>query len=219
MERFPSAGTVPPSDDPPAHVPLGIRVRDVFGDYLGAVNLNLGCGFHPEPGFVNVDRVPGPGVDLVRDLERVGPDDALGSADSVDCVVASHVLEHIVNLIPLMREIHRVLRPGGYLLAAAPHASSDDAWEDPTHVRAFTERSWYYFDERLYATPGHAGHYPSPVDFTFDVVQVMLIPTMEAQVQASHRGAVDQRLLMTWIQERRNVVREVAAILRKVPHA
>lgn len=192
---------------------FGERVQAHFGPYLGEVCLNVGCGYTKESGFINVDRVAGV-ADLVVDLDD-HPNLARGS--TVDCILASHVLEHITHLIPLMREFHRVLKPGGHLIACTPYASSDSAVEDPTHVRSFTERSWKYFDRRLYETPNHAGHYPSPVDFCFDVVEVRLIPYPEievAAVDAARHGHLN--MLDVWKRQNRNVIREVIAVLRKV---
>jgi len=204
------------------------KVQDLFGEFVGDVNLNLGAGRNIEPGFLNLDRKPGPGIDLVMDLEHCAlnpgmlpgwtkDEYAWMARDSVDCVLASQVLEHIVHIIPLMREIHRVLKPGGYLCASVPYASSDAAVEDPTHVRYFTERSWHYFDRRLYERPGHAGHYDSDVDFCFDIVAVHLIPypnVQQAAAVAAQRG--DFSALDKWKQDRRNVIQEMIAILQKV---
>lgn len=219
-----SAIVTPPTDtvEPSAHV------RGMFGEFLGgagALRLNLGCGDHPEPGFVNVDRVVGFGADVIFDLEHCAKD-AFGElwpwqlpfvTGSVDCVLASHVLEHITNLIPLMREIHRVLTPGGYLIVVAPYASSDGAWEDPTHVRAFTERSWTYFDRRMYETPGHAGAYPSPIDFCFDVVKVDLVLFEDIRESVASLDPLARKLEID-VKKRfmRNIIQEQHAVLRKV---
>lgn len=56
--------------------------------------------------------------DVVADLntDRLA---ALGDA-SQDFVIASHVLEHLVDPIGMMDEIHRVLRPGGLALIFLP---------------------------------------------------------------------------------------------------
>jgi SAM-dependent methyltransferase len=185
-----------------------------FGEYLGAVNVNLGCGRNLEPGFLNVDRAAGPGVDALCDLER----ELLPFAsDSVDCVLASHVLEHITHLVPLMREIHRVLKPGGHVIAVTPYASSNDAWEDPTHVRAFSEGSWMYFDARLYARDGHHGAYASAVDFTFDVVKIHLVPFSDLTEEFKKVGLDDRHQALTFGRRfLRNVVQEMHAVLRKV---
>jgi len=190
------------------------KVQEFFGKFVGSTNLNLGCGRNPEPGFVNLDRSPGLGVDVVSDLETPG---CLSQVSGVyDFVLASHVLEHIHNLIPLMREIHRVLRPGGHLGIACPYASSDDAVEDPTHVRFFTERSFQYFDRRLYERLGHAGSYNSEVDFIFEMVHNWWVPfpdVQEAAIKAAAQGHLG--VLDVMRRHQRNVVRELVVVLRK----
>jgi predicted SAM-dependent methyltransferase len=45
------------------------------------------------------------------------------SSDSFDTVVSQHVIEHLElrsELLPLLREVHRVLRPGGELWLSCP---------------------------------------------------------------------------------------------------
>jgi SAM-dependent methyltransferase len=196
----------------------------MFGPYLGKYNLNLGCGRNLEPGFVNLDLNPGPGVDLTMDLEDAMygiPDSRPGVLipdSSIDCVMASHVLEHIRKLVPLMREIHRIVKPGGFLFAITPHASSDDAWEDPTHVRAFTEQSWIYWNRRTYETPGHHGHYTSPIDFTFEIERMLLIPQdgVVEELSAALGNQDVKAALQFGRRFLRNTVREVVAVLRVV---
>lgn len=202
------------------------RIRTFFGPYMGpagSTRLNLGCGRSPEVGFVNLDRRGGAGADVVFDLEACGyaleqlPMPGAGEPfpdGSVDAVLASHVLEHVTNLIPLMRELHRVLKPGGHLCIVVPYASSDDAVEDPTHVRYFTERSFMYFDQALYEKPDHAGSYPSDIDFTFNVVKTTLIPYPDLQLGAD--GIVGQQAELQ-VKKRfmRNVIREIHAVLQK----
>ncbi len=46
------------------------------------------------------------------------------AGDSVDVVTAMDVLEHLVDPRMLIREAHRVLRPGGYLVVATPNLAS-----------------------------------------------------------------------------------------------
>jgi SAM-dependent methyltransferase len=56
-----------------------------------------------------------------------------------------HVLEHIHNLIPLMNELHRVLKKNGLFQIRTPLYPHPQAFQDPTHVRCFTGETFKYF--------------------------------------------------------------------------
>lgn len=106
--------------------------------------LNLGCGENILPSapgltWVNLDREPREGVDLAHDLE-VTPLPC--SEGEFDFILASHVLEHVVNYIPLMHELHRILKPGGTLVVKVPEFPCRAAVADPTHVRYFVPESF-----------------------------------------------------------------------------
>lgn len=119
----------------------------MFRQYLGKMNLNLGCAMNPEAGFVNLDMDPRVYPDVVHDLEKT----PLPFADNTfDCILGSHVFEHVVNILPLVYDLGRILKPGGHLISVTPYASSDDATDSPHHVRVFTEATWAYFSKRLY---------------------------------------------------------------------
>lgn len=80
--------------------------------------LNVGCGPRPATGWLNADRQAVDGVDLVGDLR-----DGLALADrSVDYAVAIHVLQDLAwpDIPPVLRELHRVLQPGGTLRLGLP---------------------------------------------------------------------------------------------------
>ena len=164
--------------------------------YMGEFNLNVGAGNNPLPGFRN----------LQQSEWWLGEYSAPFSENRADCIVASHVMEHVTRIIPAMRDIHRVLKPGGFFIAITPYASSNDAVEDPTHVRYFTEMSWQYFNESLYKAGGHAGSYKSAIDFTFTVESVALVPYPEF-----HNDAELDFKMKHW----RNVIKEMHAVLRK----
>jgi SAM-dependent methyltransferase len=68
----------------------------------------------------------------------------------VDEFLLSHVLEHVRNALPLMQELHRVAKPNALARIRLPHGASDDAWEDPTHVRSYFPQSFGYFSQPFY---------------------------------------------------------------------
>ena len=138
--------------------------------------LNIGCGLHKIPGAVNVDSQASVNPDCLFDLESCGimrpiyilapGDNPLGPAkeveigrepyqlpfsdDEFDVVLASHVLEHIKNILPLMQELHRVAKPGARMHIRVPYGSHSIAFEDPTHVRQFFPKSFEYFGQMAY---------------------------------------------------------------------
>jgi len=76
--------------------------------------INLGAGSDiRNPGWLNIDIQPFPGVDFVcdaRDLESI-------EDNSVKFLVAQHLLEYIPrqDMLPTLKEWHRILLPDGLL--------------------------------------------------------------------------------------------------------
>lgn len=103
--------------------------------------LDIGCGRNKLPSATGLDQVNLPGVDIVADLNKTLPIED----EEFQMVYADQVLEHIENMVDLVYEVHRVLRPGGLFLAHVPYFRSLWAYLDPTHVRSFTIRSMDYF--------------------------------------------------------------------------
>jgi len=79
-------------------------------------------------------------VDVVADVCRLP-----FPAGSLGLVYASQVLEHVVHLDDAMREIHRVLRPGGVLVARVPYGLR--YLYDPFHFHAFSKRTMLAFTQ------------------------------------------------------------------------
>ena len=109
--------------DPPAPV-LEIGSLQVAGQEAVA-NLRPLFG-HKD--YVGVDARPGPGVDLVADVEALPQRDA-----SVGTVIAMNTFEHVPRFWRGFAEIHRVLRPEGMLLVSCPfyfhlHGFPSDYW-------------------------------------------------------------------------------------------
>ena len=62
-------------------------------------------------------------IDYTLDFEADDFAHIIGGA-SADFVIASHVLEHLVNPLLFMQRVHRLLRPGGMLYLAIPDKRS-----------------------------------------------------------------------------------------------
>lgn len=124
--------------------------------------LNLGCGRDHRDGYVNLDIARLPEVDVVANL-------GLGLLpfrdDEFGVVLCRDVLEH-VNVVPALKEIHRVLAPGGVTVISAVHFTSRNLYADPTHLRGFSARTFDYFAKGL--TPEDRSYY---FDFSFDTVE------------------------------------------------
>jgi SAM-dependent methyltransferase len=112
--------------------------------------LNLGCGSFPKAGFVNVDAMPGPGVDVAHDLNRIPYPFADGKFAIIE---ADHVLEHLSDVLGVMRELHRLLEPGGRLVVRVPHFSR--GFTHPEHQRGFDVTFHKYFEPTFLG--GYAG--------------------------------------------------------------
>jgi SAM-dependent methyltransferase len=84
--------------------------------------------FFPGHDYVGLDVRPGPGVDVVADVEALPyPDSSFGT------VVAMSAFEHVPRFWKGFEEAYRVLRPGGALLVCCPfyfhlHEHPRDYW-------------------------------------------------------------------------------------------
>lgn len=67
------------------------------------------------------------------------PDLAFLGDSSVDCVVSFETLEHLEEPKAFMREVERVLKPGGRFLASVPNFWADETGRDPSpyHLQTF----------------------------------------------------------------------------------
>jgi predicted SAM-dependent methyltransferase len=86
--------------------------------HAGKSLLNVGCGLHFHPDWVNVDVAPASGEVIAADVRK-----GLPFADEVfDAVYCSHVLEHLPRqeAANLLWHMHRVLRPGGAIRVVVP---------------------------------------------------------------------------------------------------
>lgn len=102
--------------------------------------LNLGSGRFPLRGFLNVDLDVAARPDQVLDLNRLPYP---FPANTFSLIEARHVLEHLHDVFAVMREIHRILKPGGRVRISVPHFSRGMTHAD--HKRCFDLSFPYYF--------------------------------------------------------------------------
>jgi hypothetical protein len=117
------------------------------------IKISLGAGAEPEtePGWVNVDIVELPGIQVVHNLMNYPWPFETGS---VAYIKAKDIIEHMATHLPdgrssiiaFIEECYRILKPGGILWIQTPAWDADFLWIDLTHVRGFDERSFDFFD-------------------------------------------------------------------------
>lgn len=168
------------------------------------LNLNLGCGRSPLPGWVNVDVVKLPGIDVVADLDACRTTPLPFADNSASSMRMIHVLEHIGDTLALMQELHRIAEPGASLLVHCPYGSSDDAYEDPTHRQRFFMSSFGYFAQPNYwrADYGYRGDW--------EVENCVLV-----MPRAGNEGVPAQELARR-VQQLRNVVTEMQVLMKAI---
>ena len=109
--------------------------------------LNLGCGPDIRKGYVNMDLVKLQGVDVFWDLNK---SPWPFKDDTFDEVYCSHVLEHVDDLIKVMKEIKRVSKHGAVVVIRVPHFSCGVSYRDPTHKSFFSYFTFDYFTDKCF---------------------------------------------------------------------
>jgi len=105
------------------------------------MKLNLGCCDALLDGYVNVDIIEAPGVE-VADLRNPWP----WRDSSVDFIRAHDIIEHLPDKIFTMNEIWRVLKPECAAEIVVPTTEGPGAFQDPTHVSFWNRRSFMYYE-------------------------------------------------------------------------
>ena len=115
----------------------------VSGDVL---EIGTGAGYGIEVvapharSFITIDKLaPAPELTHLPNVEfhqAVVPPLAFGS-NSFDFVISFQVIEHVKRDIELVREVKRVLRPGGKFIVTTPNAPMS-LTRNPWHIREYT---------------------------------------------------------------------------------
>lgn len=134
------------------------------------MKISLGAGTEVEgEGWLNVDMLELPGIDVVHNLMEFPYPFKDAVADFIKAKDLVEHLDHYVayrepqsfagmsvgdpkwrvgqpTIIAFVEEAHRILKPGGTLWIQTPRFDAEFLWIDPTHVRGFHERSFEFFD-------------------------------------------------------------------------
>ena len=129
--------------------------------------LDVGCGINKYPGSIGVDVNPNTRADVVCNLDHFPypfRDDAF------DHLRATHVIEHVSDVVKTMEEFHRLVRHGGTVYIATPHYTDFSSFCDPTHRWHLNTFSFRYFGDN------NAGYgYYSGARFQENFVRVKLL--------------------------------------------
>lgn len=121
--------------------------------------INLGSGKDFKPDFLNIDISDYWSPDIVCDVSADFPSGGrqtfqtrrFGEIEvahgAFDEIVCNDVLEHVPDLVRTVTNCLNLLKVGGLFNVIVPYDLSYGAWQDPTHVRAFNERSWLYYTD------------------------------------------------------------------------
>jgi hypothetical protein len=112
--------------------------------------LNMGCGFNKLNDHWNVDVQPKCNPDEVLDFE-VTPwpyED-----NFFERITADNILEHLGQnpkvFTNVIKEMYRVSKDGAEWFINVPHHRCDLFWDDYTHVRALSAKTFKMFDQKV----------------------------------------------------------------------
>ncbi|MFC1884327.1 methyltransferase domain-containing protein [Thermodesulfobacteriota bacterium] len=106
------------------------------------MKIYFGCGKHKKEGYVNVDIVQLPTVDVVHNMNVFPYPFEDNSADEILLI---HILEHLPDTIKVMEEVWRICKNSALVKIDVPYYNSPGAFHDPTHIKFFTEHTFDYF--------------------------------------------------------------------------
>ncbi len=177
--------------------------------------LHLGSGKDFRDEWLNVDIDASWSPDAVIDLSAVQFGSGETAIETVrfgtvtihpamfEEIVANDVLEHVPDLVALMTTCLELLRVGGVFRISVPYDLSLGAWQDPTHVRTFNERSWLYYTDWFWYLGWHEAR------FVVDSMEYVHSPLGAAMQDA---GTAEDEIVRTprAIDAMRVVLRKIA---------
>ena len=113
-------------------------------------NLNMGCGFKKLEDYWNVDVQKSCNPDQVLDFEQTPwPYES----DFFDKINADNILEHLGQdpkvFTNIIKEMYRVSKHNAEWFINVPHHRCDLYWDDYTHVRVLTPKTFKMWDQQV----------------------------------------------------------------------
>ncbi len=106
------------------------------------LHLNLGCGQSEIPGAIGLE------------LPDWNYEDGIPYADgSIACIHAYHFLEHLPDVVMMLRECQRVLMPSGVMNICVPYYGTQLMAQDITHHHSFCAETWQQLFRNSYYSP------------------------------------------------------------------
>lgn len=172
------------------------------------MKINIGAGDTRIPDFINVDYDTNSNPDYALDIEK----DRLPFEDnSVDCVVAHHILEHLgEGYFHCLQEIYRVCKHGATIDIRVPHPRHDCYLADPTHRRPITPLGLQLFSKKFNQFCRQSGAASSRLgeyfNVDFDILEWNYIPEEHYRQVLADKP---KEYVEEYINERNNVVVEI----------
>jgi O-antigen biosynthesis protein len=116
------------------------RLTEAWADRAGLLKVELGGRMAAKKNFTTLDLKD---AEIIADLNEPWP-----FADSSVGIIRSYdVFEHLKDNLFTMKELYRVLAPGGWAFIQVPSTDGRGAFSDPTHVSFWNIASFAYYTD------------------------------------------------------------------------
>lgn len=175
--------------------------------------IEIGSGGRSRKGFIGIDIVQLPGVEIVADVDKEG----IPLLDnSVEHLYSSHTFEHFVNFDFVMSEVWRVCKHEALIELKTPYLTNTVSLSNPFHKTHLTEYTFLFYGDQRIKLPKEIGGYglqhgtaneQTPVRFRQEKVEYIYNPPWHAKSDKEKDFARRHYL---------NVVRDIHFILRPI---
>lgn len=180
--------------------------------------LDMGCGRRKTPDFWNVDINPKCNPDEVLDLEQTPWPYA---DDFFEKIKADNVLEHLGeqprDFAAIVKEMYRVSKDQAEWFICVPHHRCDNAFDDFTHRRVLTPRTFSLFDQKQNheTIQNNQAHSTFGLDYNIDIeVYDVTFNIVGYWQQLQQEGMLGQKQLNINLNTMSNVAESVNIFCR-----